>query len=84
MAPGVNGVFNIGSGTRIGIKDLVERLRAASVLNPVVRHVPPRAGDVCDNPAGSSTAQKAFGCDPAVTMDEGLPEYVGWTRTQVA
>jgi nucleoside-diphosphate-sugar epimerase len=84
MAPGVSGAFNIGSGTRISINDLVERLKATSGLNPVVRHGPPRAGDVRDSLADISAARKAFGFEPAVTMDEGLPEYIRWARTEVS
>jgi nucleoside-diphosphate-sugar epimerase len=84
MAPGVSGAFNIGSGTRISINDLAARLRAASGLNPVVRHGPPRAGDVRDSLADIGAARRAFGFEPAVTMDEGLPEYIRWARTEVA
>ena len=82
MAGGVSGAFNIGSGTRISINGLVERLRAASGLNPVVRHGPPRAGDVRDSLANIGAARKAFGFAPAVTMDDGLPEYIRWARTE--
>jgi len=57
MTPGVTGAFNIGSGTRISINDLVERLKAASGLNPVMRHGPPRAGDVRDSLAEISAAR---------------------------
>jgi len=84
MVPSVSGAFNIGSGTRISINALVERLRAASGLNPVVRHGPPRVGDVRDSLADISAARKAFGFDTAVTMDEGLPEYIRWARAEVA
>jgi UDP-glucose 4-epimerase len=83
MVPGVSGAFNIGSGTRISINDLVERLKAASGLNPVVRHGPPRAGDVRDSLADISAARKAFGFEPVVTIDEGLPEYIRWARTEL-
>jgi UDP-glucose 4-epimerase len=84
MTPGVTGAFNIGSGTRISINDLVERLKAASGLNPVMRHGPPRAGDVRDSLAEISAARKAFGFKPAVAMDAGLSEYIRWARTEVA
>lgn len=84
MAPGVTGAFNIGSGTRISITALVEWLKLASGLNPVVRHGPPRAGDVRDSLADISSARKAFGFQPAVTLDEGLPEYIRWARAEVA
>jgi len=84
MTSGVTGAFNIGSGTRISINTLVERLRGVSGLNPVVRHGPPRAGDVRDSLADIDAARKAFGFEPAVTMDEGLPEYIRWAQTEVA
>ena len=84
MAGGVWGAFNIGSGTRIGINDLVARLKTVSGLNPIVRHDPPRAGDVRDSLADIGAARRAFGFDPVVTMDEGLPEYFRWARTEVS
>ena len=28
-------------------------------------------------------ARKAFGFEPAVAMDQGLPEYICWARTEV-
>jgi UDP-glucose 4-epimerase len=83
MAHCVSGAFNIGSGTRISINDLVERVKAASGLNPVVRHGPPRAGDVRDSLADISAARRAFGFEPVVTIDEGLPEYIRWARTEL-
>ena len=84
MVPGVSGAFNIGSGTRISINDLVEKLKATSGLDPVVRHGPPRAGDVRDSLADINAARVAFGFEPAVTIDEGLPEYIRWARAEVA
>jgi UDP-glucose 4-epimerase len=83
MAPGVSGAFNIGSGTRISINDLVERLKAASGLNPVVQHGSPRAGDVRDSLADINAARRAFGFEPGVMIDEGLPEYFQWARTEM-
>jgi UDP-glucose 4-epimerase len=84
MTPDVTGAFNIGNGTRISITALVELLKAASGLNPVVRHGPPRAGDVRDSLADISAARRAFGFDPAVTIEEGMPEYIRWARTEMA
>lgn len=83
MTPGVSGAFNLGSGTRISINALVERLAATSGLKPAVGHGPPRAGDVRDSLADISAARNAFGFEPAVTLEEGLPEYVSWARTEV-
>ena len=83
LASGVSGAFNIGSGTRMSINDLVELLKCKSGLNPVVRHGAPRAGDVRDSLADIGAAQKAFGFDPTVTMDRGLCEYICWARTEI-
>jgi UDP-glucose 4-epimerase len=84
MALGVSGAFNIGSGSRISINNLVERLSAAAAMKPVVRYGPPRPGNVRDSLADISAARAAFGFEPAVGMEEGLPEYVRWAGAEVA
>jgi UDP-glucose 4-epimerase len=84
MAAGVWGAFNIGSATRIGINDLVKKLRGISGIEPVVQYGPPRAGDVRDSLADITAARKAFGFDPAPSMDHHLTEYVKWARGEVA
>jgi UDP-glucose 4-epimerase len=81
-ARGVSGAFNIGSGTRITINHLVDLLREASGLSPVVRHGPPRAGDVRDSLADISAARAAFGFAPSPDMRAGLAEYWAWARTE--
>jgi len=81
---GLSGAFNIGSGTRITINRLVSDLIATSGLNPTVRHGPPRQGDVRDSLADISAARAAFGFEPTVTMEDGLPEYLDWARREAA
>ena len=81
---GVSGAFNIGSGTRITINHLVTLLREASGLSPVVRHGPPRAGDVRDSLADISAARDAFGFAPSGDMRAGLAEYWAWAQTEAA
>lgn len=83
-AHGVSGAFNIGSGSRISINALVGELHAASGLQPVVRHGPPRPGDVRDSLADISAAAGAFGFVPRVPLDEGLAEYLRWARQEAA
>jgi UDP-glucose 4-epimerase len=79
---GVSGAFNIGSGTRISINRLVEKLKSASGLSPDVVYGPPRPGDVRDSLADISAATEAFGFVPAVGLDEGLAEYIEWARNE--
>jgi UDP-glucose 4-epimerase len=83
MTPGVSGAFNIGSGTRISINELVGRLSAGCGLNAVVRHSGPRAGDVRDSLADIGAARKLFAFHPAVSIEEGLDEYIRWARAEV-
>jgi UDP-glucose 4-epimerase len=82
-ARGVSGAFNIGSGTRISINDLVRRLETASCLEPRVVHGAPRPGDVRDSLADISAARGAFGFAPRITLEEGLPQYIAWARQEL-
>jgi nucleoside-diphosphate-sugar epimerase len=82
-AVGVSGAFNIGSGTRITINDLVTLTGNAAGLVPLVRHGPPRPGDVRHSLADITAARRAFGFVPSVGLPEGLAEYVAWARDEV-
>ena len=82
-ARGVSGAFNIGSGTRISINDLVRRLGVAAGVAPKVVTGPPRPGDVRDSLADISAARAAFGFDPGVRLEDGLPEYLAWARQEL-
>lgn len=82
-AAGVWGAFNIGSGTRVTINELVRLISHAARLEPVVRHGPPRPGDVRDSLADIGAATRAFGFAPAVELAAGLTEYMAWAREEV-
>ena len=81
---GVSGAFNIGSGTRITINELVRLVRESVALTPDVRYGPPRAGDVRDSLADIAAATQAFGFSPSVDLREGLAEYSAWAREEIA
>ncbi len=81
--PGVRGAFNVGSGARITINNLVRKLKAASGMAPAVEYEPSRPGDVRDSQADIAAAGRAFGYAPSVGLDAGLKEYVAWARTEV-
>jgi UDP-glucose 4-epimerase len=80
----VRGAFNIGSGSRVTINELMRRLKAASGLEPEVDYAPPRPGDVRDSMADIAAARQAFGFAPSVGLDEGLNGYIAWARQEVA
>jgi UDP-glucose 4-epimerase len=84
LARGVSGAFNIASGTRVTINELVRLLGEASGLRPGVSHGPVRAGDVRHSIADVSAARAAFGFAPGVGLPEGLREYMAWARSTLA
>jgi UDP-glucose 4-epimerase len=81
-AVGVSGAFNLGSAERITINALVDFLREASGIEPKVVHGPPRPGDVRHSLADISAARRAFGFEPAVSLQEGLKEYMDWAKEE--
>ena len=83
-ATGVSGAFNVGSGTRITINELVAKLGDAAGAAPAQRYGPPRPGDVRDSLADISAARAAFGFEPTVGLEEGLAEYLTWAAAQQA
>jgi UDP-glucose 4-epimerase len=81
---GVSGAFNIGSGGRITINRLVSLLKEVSGMNPLVRHGPPRSGDVRHSLADISAARQAFGFDPVASMQAALANYFAWAESEAA
>lgn len=71
--PGLTGVFNVGAGNALTIRDLAGRiLRLTGSRSPVL-HVPERPGDVRHSRA-DPTALRAAGFQPADQLDAGLAE----------
>ena len=81
-ARGVSGAYNIGSGSRVTINELVRLLRSVCGLPVRVEYAAPRAGDVRDSLADISAARAAFGFAPSVSLEEGLAVYAAWARRE--
>lgn len=80
---GVSGVFNIGSGSRITINQLVELMRNASGMPIRVQYALPRKGDVRHSLADISAASRTFGYMPSVSLEDGLREYITWMKGEI-
>jgi UDP-glucose 4-epimerase len=80
MNRGTSGAFNIASGTRVTINDLVRSMTEASGIAAVTLHGPPRPGDVRHSLADISQARDRIGFRPEVGLAEGLREYMLWAR----
>ena len=81
LSRGVSGAFNVGSATRITINELARRMYAALGVKPNIQYGPPRPGDVRHSLADISAARRAFGFEPAVKLEDALPEYLRWAQT---
>jgi UDP-glucose 4-epimerase len=77
---GLSGAFNVASGTRVTINDLAGLVTRESGVPAVVQYGPPRRGDVRHSLADISAAQAAFGYQPSVGLEEGLREYMDWSK----
>jgi len=74
----IKGVFNIGSGTRVSINELVRIMQKVSGINTEVEYGAPRMGDVRDSLADISAAHQYLGFSPKVNLNSGLLEYWNW------
>ena len=82
-AEGVLGVFNIGGGSRVTLREVLATL--AEVAGPVKQNRQEReAGDVLDTWASVAAAQQAWGYAPKVPLREGLAAQVAWHRERRA
>ena len=82
--PALGGVFNVGSGSRIALNDVLDLLAefVGGQLN-VVRG-PAQAGDARDTSADITRARECLGFKPRVDLQHGLMEEFRWFTTQQA
>jgi len=78
--PGLRGAFNIGTGAALTINQLAEAFRQVAGSSLRVEYLPARKGEVKHSQAKVDRATAAFGFRPAVGIEQGLVEYVGWIR----
>ncbi|MBS1718084.1 MAG: SDR family NAD(P)-dependent oxidoreductase [Armatimonadetes bacterium] len=81
---GVSGAFNLGSGERISINNLVKKIQELAGREVRYEYGPPRAGDVRDSLADFTKATKELGFKPQVEFNEGLRNYIQWAEKEAA
>jgi UDP-glucose 4-epimerase len=69
---GVGGVFNVGTGTRHSLLQLLGALEKLSGKKIERRHEPPRLGDIQHSCADVSRLRRVFGSAPATPFERGL------------
>jgi nucleoside-diphosphate-sugar epimerase len=80
-APNASGkVFNVGTGARITLNDIVDTLGRISGKPLAARYDPARDGDIRDSQADITRARDYLGYEPLVHFDEGLERTFEWYR----
>jgi nucleoside-diphosphate-sugar epimerase len=84
-APAASGqVFNIGTGKRVDLNDIIAALGKISGKPLLARHDPPRDGDIRDSQADIHLARRVLGYEPTVQLEEGLHRTFTWYRAMQA
>ncbi len=81
IAPGEKAagrVFNIGSGRRISLLELLAMLKQITGIEVEPRHADARPGDVRDSLAEIARARGALGYVPTIEFEDGLTRTVAW------
>lgn len=78
---GVNGAFNLGSGSSISINELANTLEDVSGVFIKKTYGPARHGDVRHSVADISAICSTLGFKPQVSLNNGLREYMDWVKT---
>jgi UDP-glucose 4-epimerase len=82
-ADGVSGmVFNVGTGSRITLNEVLAVLGKIAGERTAPHHLPPRAGDILHSQADISLARKYLGYNPTISFEEGLRRTWEWYKQQ--
>ena len=71
-------VFNVGTGLRITLNQVLKLLRKISGRPIRAKYDPPRAGDIRDSQADITLSRKILGFEPRVNFEEGLRRTWEW------
>jgi nucleoside-diphosphate-sugar epimerase len=81
-APNVSGrVFNVGTGGRTSLNQVLKALGEISGKRIEAKYEPQRDGDIRDSQADISQAREYLGYEPQVLFEEGLKKTFDWYRS---
>jgi len=76
LADGVEGVYNIGGGSRVTLLDALATLGRVAGRTPRIENIEDQAGDVTHTAADTTSAREKLGYAPKVPLAEGLARQV--------
>ena len=71
-------VYNIGGGSRVTLKHVLELIQAVTGKTVAVRQEPEQKGDMRHTYADTSAARRDLGFNPQVTLENGLDQQYRW------
>ena len=74
----VGRAYNVGGGTRVSLRSVIDLLEEIAELPIPTVHAPNERGDVRDTAAATDLAQRDLGFHPSVTVEEGLRRQWEW------
>ena len=74
----VGGVYNVGGGSRVALRDALEIIERQAGRSLDVRYDPVQRGDVRDTGADTTAARADLGFAPSVTLEQGLVAEFEW------
>lgn len=74
------GFVNVGSGTEVSMRELVDTIVEATGFEGPVRYDPSRSGGDARRVADPARAREILGFAPEVSLAQGLRETVAWYR----
>ena len=75
---GISGAFNIASGKRVTINQLVKYISKNDKVE--IKYTPERRGDVRHSLADISLANEKFNYNPMVDLELGIEKYIQWAK----
>jgi UDP-glucose 4-epimerase len=74
------GEYNIGSGKRISVNDLVRKIISLTGSSSKIIHMDSVQGDAMHTWADIEKARKELGYRPEIDLDEGLEKFLRWYK----
>lgn len=73
-----NGVYNVGDGHSISIRELAEKIIEITGSESEINYRDPVKGDAENTLASSKKAWKELGWKPEINVEDGLERYSKW------
>lgn len=73
--------FNVGTGERHTLKEILPLLEKISGKKTAAKYEPPRSGDILHSQADITETRKSLGYDPKISFEEGLRRTWEWYRS---